>query len=443
MLVVGLVLTALIPPFQSPDEFDHLERAALLARGVIVLQTPAGRNSGGYIDSGLAEYLGSYEGVARKAETVTLKLKETAEEIGWTGTQVFRETPGTGYYFPAIYLPQAAGLTAGQLLGMTVDASYRLARLLTILTVITILAYSTRFTRPGPLVIAILILPMTLFQMASASIDGTSFALTVFILSVTVRSVQTRQLSVRLLILWSLALFTLLSTRIQLMPLLLLMPYVYLQTRTPRILTAFLVIAGASVGWILTALHTTVDLRTVRAGSPSELALSYFTHPKDLLRMFSATFSDPDLTTFYNQSFIGVLGWLDTRFSAGIYTGLWAMLLTIGVLTVVPWRTRRIKGLGTLLIFIAVASAFMVFLLLLLTWTHVKEVTIQGVQGRYFIPAALAIAYALNAAPPESTGTPFVASTLYERLALIILALMALVIAYDLPQLLAERYYLS
>ena len=159
--------------------------------------------------------------------------------------------------------------------------------------------------------------------------------------------------------------------------------------------------------------------------------------------MFSATFSDANLMTFYNQSFIGVLGWLDTRFSAGIYTGLWAMLLTIGVLTVVPWRTRGMKGLGTLLIFIAVTSAFMVFLLLLLTWTPVKEVTIQGVQGRYFIPAALAIAYALNAAPPELTGTPFVASTLYQRLALIILALMALVIAYDLPQLLAERYYLS
>lgn len=443
MLATGLVVTALVPPFQSPDEPDHIERAQLLAQGVIVLQTPAGHSSGGYIDSGLAAYLESYRAVGRKAQVVTMNVKDQAESVRWSGVQVFRTAPGTGYYFPLIYLPQAVGLTAGRLLDRSVDTSYRIARLLTLLSVITLLAWSSKYARPGPLSVGLLMLPTSIFQMSCASIDGLSFALTVFILSVTLRTVHTRKISPALLSVWSLALFTLLSSRIQMLPLLLVMPYIAFLTRSRQVTLAFAVTLTACAAWVLGAVRLTRDLRVTMTAPPSEMALKYLTHPGDLLRIFNATFHDTSLTAFYQHSFLGILGWGDGHFGAGVYSTLGSLLVTIGVLSVTRTRSRARTGLSVLLIGCALASAFLIFFMLLITWTTPSMTTVAGVQGRYFIPAALAIAAALHDTQPDAPRVTFHGMTLYARLSLILLAVLGLLIAYDLPQLLAERYYLT
>jgi len=50
-------LSALIPPFQSPDEFEHVTRGYLFGRGVLILEVPKDEVSGGYIDTGLVRYM--------------------------------------------------------------------------------------------------------------------------------------------------------------------------------------------------------------------------------------------------------------------------------------------------------------------------------------------------------------------------------------------------
>ena len=60
IFIFGLLISIAVPPFQSPDEFEHIIRAALLGNGDIVLRAPAGNSSGGMIDSGLAQYMASY-----------------------------------------------------------------------------------------------------------------------------------------------------------------------------------------------------------------------------------------------------------------------------------------------------------------------------------------------------------------------------------------------
>ena len=57
LLVAGLFLLVrlfgiLTPPFQSPDEFNHLKRAYLLSKAMFVIDS-RGTHTGGEIDEGL------------------------------------------------------------------------------------------------------------------------------------------------------------------------------------------------------------------------------------------------------------------------------------------------------------------------------------------------------------------------------------------------------
>src|SRR5690606_10680286 len=121
VLVVSFLNTALIPPFQSPDEFDHIKRAYLLTRGQIVLETVEGHSSGGFVDTGLLTYMSTYEQLPFKPQLqLSKEMVLDTKYVPWSGEKEFSAAPGTGYYFPLIYAPQAIGLAVGELSGLSV-----------------------------------------------------------------------------------------------------------------------------------------------------------------------------------------------------------------------------------------------------------------------------------------------------------------------------------
>ena len=115
IFIFGLLISIAVPPFQSPDEFEHITRAALLGNGDIVLRAPTGNSSGGMIDSGLAQYMASYAKIPFNPDT-KLSSKDITESksIRWSGVQVFRPALGMAYYFPAIYAIHTLGLKLGE-----------------------------------------------------------------------------------------------------------------------------------------------------------------------------------------------------------------------------------------------------------------------------------------------------------------------------------------
>ena len=156
--------SVIIPPFQSPDEFDHVKRAYLLTQGRIVLESPEGKSSGGMIDTGLLAYMRSYGNVPFAPERkLSADEIDEAKIIRWAGTKEFSTAPGTGYYFPLIYAPQATGLIVGQMLGISVEQSYRLARFLVLVFASLIIAIAFLIHPPSPLAAALLVIPMSLF----------------------------------------------------------------------------------------------------------------------------------------------------------------------------------------------------------------------------------------------------------------------------------------
>src|SRR5690606_10073499 len=82
-----------------------------------------------------------------------------------------------------IYFPQAVGLFVGQALNLTVEKTYYMARYLALLSSLVILLTAFSVYRPNAFVVAILFMPLAIFQLVSTSQDGFAVALIVLTVS--------------------------------------------------------------------------------------------------------------------------------------------------------------------------------------------------------------------------------------------------------------------
>jgi uncharacterized membrane protein len=429
------LLSVLIPPFQSPDEFDHIKRAYLLRNGQFILDTPKGSLSGGMIDTGLVEYMSYYDPLPfRPEKKLSLAAINQAKQIKWTGKKQFSCAPGTGYYFPIIYLPQTVGLTVGQLLGLSIDQSYQLARLsaLIVIAFLLLLAFNTYPT--NPLAIALLLMPMTLFQCASASLDGVSTALAIFAISAFLRIATDRQRT-PLWLFYALAgsVFLIAMSRAHLLGLvtLILGACGYLKQR--RYFFIFGISLLMIVGWLAVAMKTTFNCRVV-TGSTLDTALFYLKHPYLFFKLILVSLNGH--RSGYASSFFGILGWLDTPFALSKYYFWGILTLLIGLLTFSSDRLQSEWLPRSLLLFNALASTLLVFFTLLITWTtHHPATIIDGVQGRYFLVPTLLLAYAISdhCQPNPSRSS---------KIAMLLVILLGIFNMVSTTKVLINRYYL-
>lgn len=438
LLLIGCsFLSIIIPPFQSPDEHDHIKRAYLLSKGVLVLEHPVGKASGGYIDSGLLAFMDSY-GVNRgllpklSAEDIA-----SADAIQWSNQHIYSPAPGTGYYFPVIYLPQGLGLWLGETLNLSIDHSYRLARAGALITVALLLYAAFVLHPPSPLLLALIAIPMTLFQISSASLDGVSTALTIFSISVFLRIASDQRSSANWLQ-YSLALaITILATsRIHALPILALLAAAFLYTRSRKSLILLAIACLLISGWTLFALKTTVDLRVPLGDSKHNIAIFYLQHPPQFFQVVWQTLSDHNLQIDYFRSFFGILGWRDIQFKDWHYAFFAASTAFITLLTASFARIAKEWPQRLLLLAISVTSVFFIFFPLLVTWTHHPAHVISGVQGRYFLLPAIILAYGI-------TGNTGVSGSLRQNLATFATFCLFIFSIHVTATSLIKRYYLN
>ncbi len=437
-LVGGTFMSALIPPFQSPDEFEHVKRAYFLSHGTILLEAPAGQQSGGYIDGGLGAYIGMYAHLpSSRDRRLSIERTDAARDIAWNGQYEYTPAPGTAVYFPLIYVPQALALAIGERSGMTVDASYRLARFFVLLASACVLALAFRLFPASPLLVALLILPMSLFQFSSATLDAFSNALAIFCIAAFLRlSVDRDKAKPWIFPAFAFCLALLITSRIHLLPLLFLLTIScwYVKNKMKWLIVGLTTLFIFS--WIMLAMKTTVDHRVSLGGSTGSIAGYYITHPWMYFNVLASTLSSSDLLTFYRDSFLGILGWLDTPFRAGSYVFMACLLGLIAMLSI-SWR-RTVLGLrpGLALTLCAILSMLLIFFALLVSWTPHPASMINGVQGRYFwVPVAM-LAYALAGDAP-------LAENWRRKLALILVCCLALYSVNETARSLINRYYMG
>jgi len=435
-VLVCIIFAKVIPPMQSPDEFDHVKRAYLLGKGVLMLEASESHGSGGHVDTGLLSYFGSYGMLPyQPARKLSQEEAYTANSIKWSGITEFSAAPGTGYYLPLIYVPQAIGLAIGQVADLTIAGSYSLARILNIVCGALLLLAAFRLYPTNPWVLALLVLPMSLFQFASATIDGLSLSLTIFAVSAFLRIARDRtQTPMWLLYVLALSLIALISSRVHMLPMvaLLFAAGFYSKRRLAFVIFALsLVVIGA---WLYLAMSTTLDKRVTVGAGAGEVIGFYLQHPIQFLRVVHATLADPNLMRFYWHSFVGVLGWLDTSFTIQTYGLIGALIIATAVLSI-SWKSLRTEWVArTLLLACAAGAVLLTFIALLVTWNKHPAHQILGVQGRYFALPMVLIAYALAA----GTGT---FQGVVRKIAAVSLLLLAYVSITATLSLLLTRYY--
>ena len=115
----------------------------------------------------------------------------------------------------------------------------------------------------------------------------------------------------------------------------------------------------------------------------------FLQQPLELVRILANTLSDK--TAFYLESLVGQkMGWVEIEISQVIPMLFW-LLLILSILRarkeplyVKTWHKWWIS-------FICLACTGIILAGMLLTWTPKDYISIEGVQGRYFIPFSLAL----------------------------------------------------
>lgn len=447
-LFIGVLLSSLLPPLQSPDEPDHIKRAYLLSKGHMMLESPKDTSSGGQIDDGLMNYI---EGMTHFTQdsagrVASRQINETNKEK-WHKTTRFSPAPGTGYYFPLIYFPQALGLAIGESFDLTINDSYRLARLLSLAVSLAIIIVASLIFPINFLTLGLLVLPVTVLQFISASLDGTTTAIAILCISFFMRAFDKHaRHSDRASWLLGISLLLLATSRAHLLPLVA-MPLMIFMLRKKRLdLILFLGITFFSLAWSYIALQNTVDLRDMRPDRTYSTGHIIFYYLKDPLAFFHvlwSTLMDPNTRDFYQRTFIGAIGWMDPNLNKLDFVfGKWfynfSILFCIAMAIVsIQWKNLRSDWVprACLLLF-SVTSTLMVFFLLLATWTAHPATIITGVQGRYFLVPSVLLAYALSG---SASGIAFNR----KLIGLPIFYLYSLILCFILPAALIYRYFLQ
>jgi uncharacterized membrane protein len=396
---ISLAIASLIPPMQSPDEHSHLARAYMISRGQILLSTPPGLDSGGMVDSNFVAFFQVHEKLARDAKArLDEAMQAKVAAVRWGGREIRYPVPGTGYNVPLIYGPHALGFWLGRHLHLGIAKSYQLVRVFCLLSCLGLLAWAFRLLHPPVLVPALLLLPMTVFQMVSPTLDGVTTCLAVLTLSIFLRRVLAKEdLPPAYGWIFGVSVALLASSRAQLVPLLALPFYLAWKRRSRRDALVGVAALIVSAAWTLYALTHTVDLRIERPQSTGALLLHYLAHPGAFLRIVFHTLADSEMSISYERSFIGILAWLDTLLPDWSYRVLWIALGLCAAASILAIKPGEALLARAGLALAALAAAGLVFLAMLVTWTPVPSVFIHGVQGRYFIVPAIILAYATGA----------------------------------------------
>lgn len=425
-----------IPPMQSPDENQHIAKAYLVAQGDLLLTNIEGQMSGGYVDDGLRDFIQGHMQIAGRPDIkLTQEEKDRLKNLAWSDPQSrsFMQIPGTGFYLPLIYLPHALAIKIGELAHISIHHTYYLTRIFLMAISIALMLFAFSLHRPGILALSIIMLPMSIFQLLSPTLDGITTSLSLVAISIFL-AFQSRPVPPRFFYLLAFLLILIATTRIHLAPLLLLLFVIAFQEKNRKFFAAGFLCVGLALFWIVFSIKTTVDNRIVSELSSLEALQYYILHPLKFMEVLLNTVTNKDMMNFYLQSFIGKLGWLDTDLPLWKYTAFSACVALCVLPNIFSPAKEKINAVARFsLLSTAILSILAIFTALLISWTPHPATIVHGIQGRYFIVPFLLLAYAFH-------GIFDVRSRAFSLASQLLLSAFFLFSAYSLLSALQGRY---
>lgn len=423
-----LFLALATPPFQVADEPAHVLRAAQLAGGAVIGERREA-TAGGPLDPALPALAALFADIPFHSErTVSAAVLEQARALSWTGHDVFIGFPSSTAYAPAFYGPMALALAIGKAVGWTPYVCLLLGRILGAAAALALCAAAIWQCRRGRLFLfSVLALPMPLSLFASGNPDGLTIAATALALALVSRGLSGADaprrgdlwLSVLCLALVGMAK----PPNAALAGLLLALPAPRRQKAG-----AVLLVLAATLGWLVATRDLRLPLAHGDIAPDPAGQVAYLIH--NIAALPGLLWATVKLHAVgLGLGFIGSLGWLDTLLPKGYYAGA-AVCLGLALLHDTRERLGMVPALLAAGAILAVSGGMALSLYII--WSPVGAPVVEGLQGRYFLPAALASVFVLPALPLPERGRRWA-----SRLCLVFpLATLAVV-----PPAILQRYY--
>jgi len=395
------------PPYMAADEQTHLQRADTFTFGPKGLETR--RIKGRDFVLGTVHF--AVIDAAAPFEHVKFHPQEKALAADYEAMEGFRldkrkaQVPPGEAFSPLFYLPSAAAVAWSRHFGLTVLDTLFLARTLDALTTVGLGFAALRIAGRAQLpLFAILMLPMSMALASAVSQDGPLLGVTALGAAILSRAMsEARPLTTREVAGAALCVAMIGMAKPPYAILALLLAVAPAEDRRRARLAAVLALTVplAWAGWMSNSGWSPPDPPGF-VSEPLLQARYLLAHPAALWNLIDATLAVHG--THYLDQMVGVLGWLDTPLPPPFYTAALTMLAVAGVAALGVDGPRGWAAVRWLAPALALVGAAGVFAALYLSWSLIGSTTIEGVQGRYFLPLALFATLAVEGARPLFAG---------------------------------------
>ncbi len=419
LLIAGgllyLAYALITPPFQTPDEHQHLFRAWQLAHSQLVGER-RGKEAGGMVPVGLpAAAKAELGSVAQTAIRPVPKrplgaMFSRSTPISAAQPKVFANFPGSVLYSPASYVPQIGAVWIGEPLGLTVENIVRLGRLLNAALTLGLLLLALTVLPVGRLFLLLVALtPMTASMAGSFGQDGIVIGSCAVLIALNVRARFEGRWTRRSLFLLAAFAAIVGLTKIVYLPLVGLawLPLPPPARPLPWLGWPILVgIGGAALSalWLHATAGVVVPL-AVDAAAPAAHLAFLKAHPFALPATLGSTFVHRSLPVFFSSF---NFGWMTVGpvFSAAllaIAAFIFAFRHGEAAATRLTWSWRCWAA------FVGLVAAIGIPIALYLVSMPLGAPIVEGLQGRYFLPLLLLVGliFLRRRAPPSDTPARF------------------------------------
>ena len=397
LLLAPLIYAAfalLTPPFQTPDEQQHLFRAWQLSEFHLIGERQ-GNQAGGQLPASLGraalpEIRSLEPHVARKVVARSFDTNfsgGTAPDPG--GAREFFDFRGSVIYSPAGYVPQVLAIWLGRPAGLSVENVIRLGRLFNAALTILLIFWAIRLTPAGaqPLM-WVGLLPMTASAAASFGQDGAVIGGACLLTAIGLRVAFGGKWEGSTALIAAVVTVGMTLAKILYLPLALIgaVPAKANKVARRQVLVPAMIclVAAVLTALWLQAIGHLVILPRSDIPPPSERLAAWLRHPTTLFMLMQRTFV---WNAPYILDTVFKFGWLnvgpDRTAEFGTIVALCLVLLAGD-----PQADRLGWKLRLWLFLIAIAVVLLVGVTLYLYSRPASDDWVQGFQGRYLIPVA-------------------------------------------------------
>lgn len=391
-----LAFALLTPSFQTPDEHQHLFRAWQLSEGGWIAER-RGDEVGGALPPGLLRAveaeLGTVAAHARRQPQAApwSERLSRATPVDANAPRVFTDFHGSAPYAPVSYVPQVLSIWMGQAAGLSVEGIVLAGRMFNALIALTLIALAMRILPVGRNVLLLVgLLPMTAASAGSFGQDGVVIGTASLVTAMGLRAVCSQGWSERGGLLFGALAAVLTLAKFVYLPLAAIALFTgkggggrwrFGPARVPLVATGFAL--ALFLAWMVLVSGLTVRMSPDKP-LPAEQLHHLLTHPLAFPSALAGTYDWAGLVDKSQTLFR--FGWLQV----GPVLPAWcaSLLAALAVLAGGTGTGPRLSlALRAWMLVLFLAVVLVLSFALYLGASRLGAAGVDGVQGRYFIPA--------------------------------------------------------